>query len=70
MLRVALRRSRVAPAGDGSARSGVCRRPVVPTEADGAVRLYFSPRRADRYVSAVDVLAGRVDPARCADSSC
>lgn len=33
---------------------------VVPTEADGAVRVYFSPRRADRLVSAVDVLEGRV----------
>ena len=35
---------------------------VVPTEADGAVRVYFSPRRGDRLVSAVDVLAGRVEP--------
>lgn len=35
----------------------------IPTEADGAVRPYFSPRRADRLVSAVDVLEGRVDPA-------
>jgi adenylate cyclase len=34
----------------------------VPTEADGEVRVYFSPRRADRFVSAVDVLEGRVDP--------
>lgn len=36
---------------------------VVPTEADAAVRVYFSPRRADRLVSAVDVLEGRVAPA-------
>ncbi len=36
---------------------------VIPTEADGAVRVYFSPRRADRLVSAVDVLEGLVDPA-------
>ncbi len=34
------------------------------TEADGAVRPYFSPRRADRFVSAVDVLQGRVAPGR------
>ena len=32
----------------------------VPTEADGAVRVYFSPHLAQRFVSAVDVLDGRV----------
>ena len=32
----------------------------VPTEADGAVRLYFSPHLAQRFVSAVDVLDGKV----------
>ena len=32
------------------------------TEADGAVRPYFSRHRADRFVSAIDVLEGRVDP--------
>lgn len=35
----------------------------VRTEADGAVRVYFSRHRADRFVSAIDVLEGRVDPA-------
>ena len=35
----------------------------IPTEADGAVRVYFSPHRPDRFVSAVDVLEGKVDPA-------
>ena len=34
---------------------------AIPTEADGAVRPWFSPRRADRFVSAVDLLQGRVD---------
>lgn len=37
---------------------------VVPTEDDGAVRVYYSPRDAGRMVSAVDVLEGRVDPSR------
>jgi adenylate cyclase len=37
---------------------------VVPTEDDGAVRVYYSPRNTSRIVSAVDVLEGRVDPAR------
>ena len=33
----------------------------VRSEADGAVRVYFSPHLAQRLVSAVDVLEGRVD---------
>ncbi len=37
---------------------------VAPTEDDGAVRVYYSPRNADRIVSAVDVLDGKVDPSR------
>ena len=39
---------------------------VVPTEADGAVRVYYSLRNAGRFVSAIDVLDGKVDPARLA----
>ena len=35
----------------------------IPTEADAALRVYFSPHRPDRFVSAVDVLEGKVDPA-------
>ena len=34
----------------------------VPTEPDGAITLYYSHGDARRYVSAADVLAGRVDP--------
>ncbi len=37
---------------------------VVPTEDDGAVRVYYSPSNAGRTVSAVDVLEGRVDSSR------
>ncbi len=33
----------------------------VPTEADGAVRVYFSPHLASRFVSASDLLDGRFD---------
>jgi serine phosphatase RsbU (regulator of sigma subunit)/CHASE2 domain-containing sensor protein len=32
----------------------------LPTEADGTVRVYFSPHLAQRFVSAVDVLDGKV----------
>ncbi len=32
----------------------------VPTEPDGSVRVYYSPRSAQRMVSALDVLQGRV----------
>jgi len=38
----------------------------VPTEADGQVRIHFSHRDPRRYVSAVDVLDGKVDAARLA----
>ena len=37
---------------------------AVPTEGDGAVRIYYSRRMPNRFVSAIDVLEGRVDPAR------
>jgi serine phosphatase RsbU (regulator of sigma subunit) len=39
---------------------------VVATEADGAVHVHFSPRNAKRFVSAIDVLEGRIDPERLA----
>ncbi len=64
MLRVAMHAPalRVAASGDAVASVAVGKL-VIPTEADAAVRVYFSPRRADRLVSAVDVLEGRIDPA-------
>jgi adenylate cyclase len=37
---------------------------VIPTDADGTVRIYYSHRRADRFVSAIDVLEGKIDPLR------
>jgi len=36
----------------------------VATEPDGHVRVHFSARHAGRFVSAVDVLEGRVEPGR------
>jgi CHASE2 domain-containing sensor protein/serine phosphatase RsbU (regulator of sigma subunit) len=36
---------------------------LVPTEADGAVWLRFGPHDPERFVSAAEVLAGRVPPA-------
>jgi CHASE2 domain-containing sensor protein len=39
---------------------------AVPTEADGAVRIYYSRRGAQRFVSAVDVIEGKVDRSRLA----
>jgi CHASE2 domain-containing sensor protein/serine phosphatase RsbU (regulator of sigma subunit) len=38
----------------------------VPTEADGAITPHYSRGDARRYVSAADVLAGRIDPAALA----
>jgi hypothetical protein len=35
---------------------------VAPTEKDGAVHIYYSHRDPRRYVSAVDVIKGRIDP--------
>ncbi len=63
MLRVALRapalRLHVAgPAVQALSIGNV----TVPTEEDGAVRIYYSKRDPRRYVSALDVLQGKVDP--------
>ena len=38
----------------------------VPTERDGGVHLHFAPSSAARFVSAVDVLEGRIAPERFA----
>ncbi|MEO8303625.1 MAG: CHASE2 domain-containing protein [Betaproteobacteria bacterium] len=35
---------------------------VAATEEDGAVRVYYSPHNADRFISAVDILDGKFDP--------
>jgi CHASE2 domain-containing sensor protein len=62
MLRVATRAPAVRLSSAGTAVTAVAVGQLrVPTEPDAAVRPYFSPRRADRFVSAVDVLQGNVD---------
>jgi len=38
----------------------------VPTEADGAVRVYYSPRRSYRFVSAIDILEDKLGADRLA----
>src|SRR5215470_127242 len=40
---------------------------VVPTERDGRVWLHYSRREPGRFVSAAEVLAGRIDPERLKD---
>ncbi len=62
MLRVAQRVPALGLSVSGSAlRSVSIGQLAVPTEADGALRVYFSPHLEQRFVSAVDVLDGRVD---------
>ena len=66
MLRVARRRAGAA------ARRGRRGRSAASASADssrrprrtGPCRIYYSPRNTDRYVSAIDVLDGRSDPAQ------
>ena len=63
MLRVAFGASSLRLITSGAAVEGIGVGDfVAPTEADGAVRVYYSPHNADRFVSAVDVLEGRFDP--------
>jgi adenylate cyclase len=61
MLRVAQSAPSLRLAVSGTeVRNVTVGRLTVPTEADGAVRVYFSPHLAQRFVSAVDVLDGKV----------
>jgi CHASE2 domain-containing sensor protein/serine phosphatase RsbU (regulator of sigma subunit) len=52
---------------DGEARALVIGDLAVPTEADGTVRPYYSDPRADRIVSARDIVDGRIAPNRFTD---
>ena len=64
MLRVAYRAPTIRLTAAAGSPTGLSVGPTrVPTEADGAVRVYYSRHRADRFVSAIDVLEDRVDPA-------
>ena len=63
MLRVALKQPMLRLHVDGTAVQGISIGNVnVPTEEDGALRIYYSKRDKDRYVSAIDVLRGKIDP--------
>ena len=63
MLRVAYHAPVIRLTATGSSLTGLSVGPTrVPTEKDGAVRVYYSKHRADRFVSAIDVLEDRVDP--------
>jgi adenylate cyclase len=63
MLRVALHAPALRLHVDGPAVQAVSvGNMTVPTEEDGALRIYYSKRDSRRYVSALDVLAGKVDP--------
>ena len=62
MLRVGLQVPALHVGMAGGAITGITIGKLhVPTEADGAMRVYFSTYRADRFVSAADVLDGRAD---------
>jgi len=63
MLRVAYHAPVIRLTATGSSMTGLSVGATrVPTEKDGAVRVYYSKHRADRFISAVDVLEDRVDP--------
>ena len=67
MFRVAARAPSLRLLASGPAIRGIAiGTAFVATEADGYARVHFSPRDADRFVSAVDVLQGRADPAQLA----
>jgi adenylate cyclase len=63
MLRVALHAPALRLRVDGSTVKALTIGSVtVPTEADASMRIYYSKHDARRYVSAIDVLRGNVDP--------
>jgi len=62
LLRVALNEREVRVYVEGSAIHAVAVGDfVVPTEDDGALRLHYTPHDANRFVSAVDLLDGKID---------
>lgn len=64
MLRVAFHAREVRLyARGGSVRTIAVGDFVAPTEGDGGLRIYYSKRDPQRYVSAIDVLDGVIEPA-------
>ena len=65
VLRVASRSPSLRLVASGPSAQGISLGSLfIPTEADGGARIHFSPRNAERFVSAVDVLEGKFDPQR------
>jgi adenylate cyclase len=65
MFRVAARERALRLVADGaSVRGVVLAGTFIATDDDGHVRVHFSKRNADRFVSAVDVLHGRAEADR------
>ncbi|HEY6135714.1 MAG TPA: CHASE2 domain-containing protein [Rubrivivax sp.] len=65
MLRVAARAPSLRLAVSGATVTAVSvGRLGVPTEADGAVRVYFATPSSERSLSAINVLDGKIDPGR------
>src|SRR5206468_2092834 len=63
MLRVAVGAPMLRMLTSGSTVLGIgMGKFVVPTEEDGAARVYYSPHNTDRFISAIDVLDGKFDP--------
>jgi serine phosphatase RsbU (regulator of sigma subunit) len=68
MLRVAQHAPALRLAVSGETVGGVTVGTLdVPTDADGGLRLHFAPHDDARFVSAAEVLAGRVPPERFRD---
>jgi adenylate cyclase len=65
MLRIALRAPEIRLYVNGASIEAIAVGDfVAPTEADGALRIYYSRRDPRRYVSAIDVLDGRIEAER------
>jgi adenylate cyclase len=65
LLRVALRARDIRLYVDGPSVERIAVGDfVAPTEPDGELRVYYSQRDPRRFVSAIDVLDGKVDPRR------
>lgn len=68
MFRVAARERALRLVADDTGVQGiVLGRSLITTERDGHVRVHFSNRLGERFVSAADVLQQRADPARFRD---
>jgi adenylate cyclase len=66
-LRVATGQPTIATrSGEGGIEAIVLQGVAIPTDGQAQIWIHYTPHQPDRYVSAADVLDGRVDPARIA----